>query len=148
MTNAEFFKKEIFDIVYDGYGIGIDRVTNKPEACELLDCNNCSLAGRCSEGLREWCHSEYIDKSKLTKNEKKFLDILNRDFKYLARNKDGKIYAFSSEKPQKDDLIDVWHGMHAHRIDLEMFNILFFMIKWEDEDPWLIDDLRKLEVYE
>ena len=29
---------------------------------------------------------------------------------------------------------------------LWMFNIDFPMVKWEDEEPWLIEDLKKLEV--
>ena len=27
-----------------------------------------------------------------------------------------------------------------------MFDIKFDFIKWEDEDPWSIEDLKKLEV--
>lgn len=27
-------------------------------------------------------------------------------------------------------------------------NVAFPMIKWEDDKPWLIDDLKKLEVVE
>lgn len=28
------------------------------------------------------------------------------------------------------------------------FNVDFSMVKWEDSEPWLIEDLKKLEVVE
>lgn len=147
MTNAEFFKKELLGIVCDGYSIGIDNVTNKPESCELLGCKNCSLAGRCSEGLREWCHSEYINKPKLTKNEKKFLDILMSDYKYIARDKDRKLYVYCLEKPTKDMERNIWVG-ESRWIDTDVLNVVFDMVTWKDKEPWLIEDLKKLEVCE
>ena len=147
MTNAEFFKKELFGIICDGYSIGIDKVTNKPESCELLGYKNCSLDGRCSEGLREWCRSEYINKPKLTKNEKKFLDILMSDYKYIARDKDRKLYVYCLEKPPKDMERNIWVG-ESRWIDTDVLNVAFDMVTWKDKEPWLIDDLRKLEVCE
>ena len=31
---------------------------------------------------------------------------------------------------------------------LQKLNIEFPMVKWEDDEPWLIEDLKKLEVVE
>ena len=146
MTNAEFYKKELFDIVCDGYSIGMNKVTNKLEACELLGCRNCSWAGRCSEGLREWCHSEYINKPKLTKNEKKFLDIINHKYKYVTKSKNN-ILCLSAGIPIRTG--NDWIGVNdCAYISENYFNVLFRFIKWDDEEPWLLDDMRKLEICE
>ena len=116
MTNRDFYKEQILDIVCQG---------------------------------DSFAFNEHIENPKLTENEKKFLDILNPNFRYIARDKDGTAYVFpASEKPTKDTAFNAWCGVKFHRIDPEMFNGMFSMIKWEDEEPWIIDDLRKLEVTE
>lgn len=150
MKNIEYYKEKILDIVSRGDSIGVDKITNQPEACSDMECStDCKIAGNCNLGLRAWCNEEHIENPKLTENEKKFLDILNPNFRYMARDKDGTVYVFpTSEKPTKDTVFNFWCGVKFHRIDQEMFNGMFSMIKWEDEEPWLIDDLRKLEVTE
>lgn len=44
-------------------------------------------------------------------------------------------------------MIDVWdYGEEMQNINC--FKVDFPMVKWEDEEPWLIEDLKKLEVVE
>lgn len=45
--------------------------------------------------------------------------------------------------------IDCWESAGCE-VDktLRIFNIDFPMVKWEDNEPWLIEDLKKLEVVE
>lgn len=151
MTNRDFYKEQILDIVCQGDGFAFNEYIDEITACDDENCNYCKFrnSGDCSKKLREWCNQEHIENPKLTENEKKFLDILNPNFRYMARDKDGTAYVYpASEKPTKDTAFNAWCGVKFHRIDSEMFNGMFSMIKWEDEEPWIIDDLRKLEVTE
>ena len=145
MTNIEYYKEKILDIVSQGDSVGVDKETNKPEGCTFVGCRNCKLAGNCNAGLRTWCNEEYIEKAKLTENEKKLLDILMSDYQYIARDKNGKLYVYCLEKPKKDMGLNVWVG-ESCRIDTGVLNVVFDMVTWKDEEPWLVADLRKLEV--
>lgn len=52
---------------------------------------------------------------------------------------------FTGAKPQKQDF--TWHNGTTRYMWLDKaINVLFPMIKWEDTEPWMIDDLKKLEV--
>lgn len=55
------------------------------------------------------------------------------------------MYVFD-EMPKKES--DYWRikdisGLYNHR---DIFGDMFAFIKWEDEEPWSIEDLKKLEV--
>lgn len=42
---------------------------------------------------------------------------------------------------------NIWVG-ESRWIDTDVLNVVFDMVTWKDKEPWLIDDLRKLEVCE
>ena len=56
---------------------------------------------KCKEKVREWAESEYIEQAKISKRDMAFLDYLREEYKFVARNEDGKLFAYSS-KPYKD----------------------------------------------
>jgi hypothetical protein len=87
---------------------------------------------------KKWAESEYIEKSVIviSKRDRAFLEYLGEEFKYIVRYKDGTLFAY------KDGLTN-WFGLN-HRFDVD-----FPMVKWEgNEEIWLIEDLKKLEVVE
>lgn len=71
-------------------------------------------------------------------------------WKYLVRDEDKNLYVFDS-LPIKE-----WDGWCAENMSMcgycyiskKLFGDMFDFIKWEDEKPWLIEDLEKLEVKE
>ena len=79
---------------------------------------------------------------KLTEDEKVILKNLPKRFKWITRDKDGNLFIYC-EKPIKresswisETLFD-WFGIW-------IFNHLFSFIKWQDEGPYLIEDLLKM----
>ncbi len=153
MTNREFYKEQILDIVCDGDSFAFNECKNEIMTCRGRHCKYCKFAREyplresCKECLREWCDQEYVEKPKLTENDKKFLDILSSDYEYIARDKDGKLYIYCGEKPTKNIQLNIWKGKSlSFRIYLSVFKITLTMVKWEDKEPWLIEDLRSLEV--
>lgn len=87
-------------------------------------------------------HEEYIEKPKISRSDRTFLDYIPDDYKYMARDEDGMLFTYK-ERPRRRS--EVWI------YDSELFEIYkakvrFPMVKWEDSEPWLIEDLKKLEV--
>ena len=79
---------------------------------------------------------------KLTKNDIETLkDLYEEDFQYIARDKNGKLSAFTDgdiEDIQKED--DIWTCWdYCKTINKKRFKF----IKWEDEKPTSIAELRK-----
>ena len=79
---------------------------------------------------------------KLTKNDIETLkDLYEEDFQYIARDKNGKLSAFADgdiEDIQKED--DIWT---CHDYYKTINKKRFKFIKWEDEKPTSIAELRK-----
>ena len=73
-----------------------------------------------------------------------FLEYIDKKFDYLVRKRDGRIQLFVVE-PRKDKM--TWTSGYLSST-LDSLNIDFPMVKWEDSEPWLIEDLKKLEVVE
>lgn len=79
---------------------------------------------------------ERKEKPKLTEDEKAVLKaLLKEKYKWIARDKNGCLYVYAS-KPEK--VITIWEGSG---LPMMPFNHLFQFIKWEDEEPYSIEEL-------
>ena len=87
--------------------------------------------------LTEIWHREEIF---ITPDEKAILRNI-KVFEYIARDKNKLLCAYGKET-YKDD--DVWTNMGTGYLNLHMFNHLFQMVQWTDDEPWKIEDLLKL----
>lgn len=146
MKNKEKFAKEIVELACNGDSIAIIKENGRIVSCDGTKCSLCLFRDYdCKEKTREWAESEYIEKPVISKRDRAFLDYLNCSYKYIARDMCGELCVYFS-KPQK--MIDYWESAGEIINMLRMFNIDFPMIKWEDCNPWLIEDLKKLDVVE
>ena len=73
----------------------------------------------------------------LTDDEKVILRNVDKEIKYIARDEDGDLYVYM-EKPAKSQA-GYWHESDNRNFDA--YNHLFQFIKWEDKEPYLIEDL-------
>lgn len=80
------------------------------------------------------------EESTITAGEKIILQNIDSKYKYIARDYSGKLYIYI-EEPKKHD--NFWIAPETSKT-FHLFNHLFKMVKWEDEEPWLIEDLLKL----
>ena len=120
-----------------GYAHGI-------AACGSTFCEECLFcSANCKEKVREWSESEYIEV--ISKRDRAFLEYLDAIIHYVTRDLNDDLYIYIS-KPHK--LIDCWESEREADKILRMFNIDLPMVKWSDSEPWLIEDLKKLEVVE
>ena len=89
----------------------------------------------------------------ITEDEKAILRNLPAEYKWITRDEDSKLYIYQ-DKPEK--CVDVWMSGRGSMFlfcdqrysPLYLFNHLFGMVKWEDDEPWRIEDLLKLDVKE
>lgn len=146
MKNKEKYAKEILEIACDGNSVAVDKCTGKIEPCGYLSCSNCLFndSHKCGKAIRSWAESEHIEKPVISKKDRAFLEYLNANIHYIARDMDGSLYVYIS-KPFK--IIDCWESAGCEiNENLRIVDIDFPMVNWEDEEPWLIEDLKKLEV--
>lgn len=82
------------------------------------------------------------EESTITSDEKIILQNIDSKFKYVARDKDDMLYLYEM-KPSKFLKDDYWDQVKAVE-SFTQFSHLFQMVKWEDDEPWAIEDLLKL----
>ena len=149
MKNKEKYAKEIVEIVCDGSRVAVDKATLNPVSCNnTIGCADCALRnkGGCGIALKEWAESEYIEKPVISQKDKDFLEYIKEEFKYIARDgRNEDLFAWSA-KPKRGLTINEWLDTGSDAIGLYGFNLDLPMVKWSDEEPWLIEDLKKLEV--
>lgn len=151
MKNKEKFAKEIVDAVTSvGYSFGFDKYSGEIRRCNEVSCDECLFCeshgvDECNKVKREWAESECIEKPVISKIDRAFLEYLKGKYEYIARDKTGKLYVYGAKPVKHDSFWTRSCGKHFG-FDNCCINIDFPMVKWEDSEPWLIEDLKKLEV--
>ena len=156
MTNLEFYKEEIEKINKEGHQVAV--VDGKPMSCckECDACDKCELHHRpayikqgCGVSRTMWLMEEHNEKFTISLSELSFLELLSNKF-YIARDCSGMLYVYNG-LPVKDGTFGVWRsaGYNSLHISKSIFkHVKFDFIRYEDENPWSVGDLIKLEVRE
>lgn len=84
---------------------------------------------------------ERKEKPKLTEDEKVILRNIDKTFKWITRDEDSTL-GFHFVKPHKEAYF--WSSLEPSYVS-DLFPNLFQFIKWEDKEPYLIEDLLKGE---
>lgn len=146
MKNKEKYAKEIMNIACSGSRIAIKKGSGRIVPCGGLLCSECLFrANDCKKNIKEWAESEYIEKPVISKRDRVFLDYLDKGLKYIARDKNSILMAYE-HIGKKDE--NGWELDSGSIKSLFRLNVQFPMIKFDDDKPWLIEDLKKLEVVE
>ena len=150
MKNREKFAKEILDIACKGGSIAVtnfgDVVNCNDFLCELCMFDRYHNNKDCGSTLHKWSESEYIEKPIITSREKMFLDLLLPKYKYIARDGNTNKLFLYIDKPSKHSEYWLSEEKDVNRIRCDVFDVKLDFIKWEDEEPWSIEELKKLEV--
>lgn len=143
MKNKEKFEKEIMEIACKSGAV--NKQTGELKSCNETLCKYCLFrAGSCEKEMRAWLESEYIENPVISKRDRDFLDYINANVHYIARDLDGVLYVYTSNPCKASNYwstteFEINKGLRMIDIDLPM-------VKWSDDSPWLIEDLKKLEV--
>lgn len=143
MLNAEKFKDEILETLdcdCEGFGVTED---NKITMCRADSfCCICSFLkdGFCSREAKDrWLLSEYKEPVKLSRLEYEILKWEKKEgYKYIARTSSNSLF-FYANKPNK--LNYCWVSKDNNDEFFGMFNKLFQFVRWEDEEPTLIEKI-------
>ena len=153
MKNKEKYAKKIVDIACVGNNFAVEEKTGNVVYCNSITCSDCLFAktfetpNECITERRKWAESEYIEKPVISKRDRAFLEYIEEEFIYIARNEDERLFLFANKAVKMDEFgMFTCEGLYTRA--LYAFNIDFPMVKWEDDEPWLIEDLKKLEVVE
>lgn len=144
MTNFEKYWNEILEIVKDNETVAVCRINNRPISCDDLCCDDCLFQPDfegCKEAGMIWLRQEAVEKTPaLTVKERTFCEVM--EYGCIARNKNGNLF-FYIGYPHKSGC--AWESIHSY---VYISSDLFKFITWEDEKPWKIKDLLRLEVEE
>ena len=146
MKNKEKYAKEIMEVACSGDSIAVTKESERIVKCGSIACSECLFAPpNCVKEIREWVEQEYIEKPVISKKDRAFLEYLGKDLKYIARDKSEALFVYERaiEKGKYGWVYD--SGVLKN---LRGFAVDFPMVKWSDDKPWLIEDLKNLEVVE
>lgn len=161
MTNYEFYKEEIEMRYRECTPFALTK-QNCIASCKIIDCEECVFSCynnpetrglRCGDRKMIWAMQEHVEMQKLTKKERKFCELFEGKDVWIAKDKSGVPYLYNKKPHKGKGLYDeIWeanyHGNTMDGIVFQLAEMKFEFIKWEDEEPWSIDDLLKLEVVE
>ncbi len=83
----------------------------------------------------------------ITRDEKVLLKNIAKIFKYIARNRDSTLFVYGDEPAKEVREVNMWiRRPDSYIANLAVYVHLFPMVKWEDDEPWKIEDLLKLDV--
>ena len=82
--------------------------------------------------------------SKFTDDEKIIAKNISKEYKWMARDKSGLLYAFAL-KPHKDFIFDIWESV-SQMCDMDAFDWMFKSITWEDKEPTRISDIYNPQI--
>lgn len=138
MLKIEKIKEEIlnFNLANDNLRCYLARATTK-QNCDIHECHRPSL--RCEECLKVSLTNlleEYKKPVKLSKFEYEYLKVAKKEgFNFIARDINNRLYGFEKQ-PEKRNSMWVSCGDYVG-----MFKSTFSFVKWEDEEPWNIDNI-------
>ncbi len=145
-TNFEYYKDEILKYVHDYCSFPAAK-NGRISTCGSIDCNNCDFNSPvCFERRVEWLYAEHIEQPKLTKRERAFCEAFQTG--WIAKDS-SDVVCWYANLPVKGDGLWVETGVPvktAMQIPIDFW--WFDFIKWEDEKPWSIEELLKLDVIE
>lgn len=115
--------------------------------CIKIACTSCLFYddGCHISKLKEWAEKEYTDITVISRADIIFLTYIKDEFKYMARDENGNLYAHVIN-PKKYKQYGSWIG--GLSTNCFKFDVDFPMVKYTDEQAWKISDLKKLKVVE
>lgn len=145
MKNKEKWVKQLAEIALaTSPGIAVDVRSGEPRECRKTACRDCAFCDiTCNRyALLKWAEEECKEKSTISRSDRTFLDYVPDDYKYMARDEDGMLFTYKN-RPQRGSTTWLYDSL---LFGIYKAKVRFPMVKWEDEEPWLIEDLKKLEV--
>lgn len=146
MRNFEKCEKEVLNFIEEHGEIPAVTKKGKFIECNGDNCEDCIFKRRdsCNGGFVKWLYEEYKEPKKypkLTKFQYELLKRYSERYEYATRDKNSEITLFA-KRPNKDSVVWYTDGDICSRyqsLDEQLDD--FDFIKWEDKEPWNIQEL-------
>ena len=146
MKNKEKFADKIIDFACSEDSIAVDSKGEVVSCASMVSCENCMFGEEkeCKTAIKDWLEREYVELFVISRKDVRLLEYVKDDYKYIARNENGDLYLHIN-KPKRGSRY--WVSVPSMKdVNIKPFNVDFPMIKWEDSEPWLVEDLMNLKV--
>lgn len=147
MKNKEKFIDKLADFACIRDNIAMNVKGELVGCCGIL-CENCKFYTEkdCGTASREWLEEEYVEQMFISRKDVRLLECIKDSYTYVARNDDKELFLYTN-RPEKGKSYGVWFS-DGECVSIKPFDVCFPMVKWEDAEPWKIEDLEKFEVRE
>ena len=143
MKNKEKFADKILDFACSEERIAVDNQGEVVSCSGMASCEDCKFDIRnCETSIRKWLEEECVEPPVISRKDKRLLECIKGGYKYIARDYDGDLSLYTN-KPEKGFM--TWFS-DMESLSIKRFDVDFPIIKWEDIEPWKIEDLKKLKV--
>lgn len=144
MTNKQFLINQIENMNNEKLAEIIVQLDDY-KRCEFCNfdkgLDNCRISD-CLIGITEWLKAEHKEPIKLSEAERVILENLDKEYTYIARDENGHLFIFEIP-PVKVDRRWYCDVTNVYVSSFTMFDYLFKFIKWEDTEPYNIEELLK-----
>ncbi len=141
MTNRQWLMEQMQNMSDEELGDFISECILKQIQCHKT-CEHKYPYRPCKSCKLNWLKAEHKEPIKLSDAERVILENIDKNYKWIAREYDGAIVIYF-KKPVKDDNYGCWDTDNEVWCCFEAFNHLFQFIKWEDTNPYKIEELLK-----
>ena len=145
MTNREWLLNKMQNMSDEEFA---EMISNGIDIDLIITCNpHCDYSSECEDCTIKWLKAEHKEKITLSEAERVILENLSKIFKWIVRDGDLNLYVYTT-KPIKSERCPGW-DLKIDDVGYEMveklyfFNHLFRFIKWEDSEPYNIEELLK-----
>ena len=158
MNNYEFHKDAIEAFFREELSFAMTK-REVVTTCNTIGCEQCIFSKynnpdtydlTCGDRKMMWALKEHVEKPALNKYERAFCEALQ--IGWIARNRvNGRVSIFT-KKPTRE-ASGYWYIKDGNCFAISHFaafnhELKFDFIQWENEEPWSIEELLKLEVTE
>lgn len=110
------------------------------------ECGSKENCDECKKDLIKWLNEEYREPIPISADEKTILRNLPEEFKYIARDSNTDIFIYKTKPTKK---LSAWvNTITSNTAPLNLYAHLFQFVKWEDDEPYSIEELLKEDTYE
>lgn len=142
MTNREWLLSKMQNMSDEELAVKINTMNGISEFVGCSEQENCTSRA-CERCIECWLKSEHKEKITLSEVERIILENIDKEYKWIARDKyDNELFIYT-DKPIKNENNN-W-GSEGENADLELFRHLFNFITWNDSEPYNIEELLKGE---
>lgn len=126
--------------------MAVDIQTHRPRDCDdFTSCDKCLLNNQCTEKRVVWFNAEcYEENAVISIRDLASLQSIQDQFKYIARDPDQTLYAYTNKPVILSDGSYISTG--GKNADLSMLKLSLPMVKTGHKEPWLIENLKKFKV--